>query len=30
MIEAAMAKTLASETAVRVTNDALQVFGASG
>jgi 3-sulfinopropanoyl-CoA desulfinase len=30
MIEAAMAKTLASETAVRVTNDALQIFGASG
>jgi alkylation response protein AidB-like acyl-CoA dehydrogenase len=30
MIEAAMAKTLASETAARVTNDALQVFGASG
>jgi 3-sulfinopropanoyl-CoA desulfinase len=30
MIEAAMAKTMASETAVRVTNDALQVFGASG
>ena len=30
MIEAAMAKTVASETAVRVTNDALQVFGASG
>jgi alkylation response protein AidB-like acyl-CoA dehydrogenase len=30
MVEAAMAKTLASETAVRVTNDALQVFGASG
>jgi alkylation response protein AidB-like acyl-CoA dehydrogenase len=30
MIEAAMAKTLASETAMRVTNDALQVFGASG
>ena len=30
MIEAAMAKTLASETAIRVTNDALQVFGASG
>jgi alkylation response protein AidB-like acyl-CoA dehydrogenase len=30
MIEAAMAKTLAAETAVRVTNDALQVFGASG
>jgi alkylation response protein AidB-like acyl-CoA dehydrogenase len=30
MIEAAMAKTLASETAVRVTNDALQVFGAGG
>ena len=30
MIEAAMAKTVASETAVRVTNEALQVFGASG
>ena len=30
MVEAAMAKTLAAETAVRVTNDALQVFGASG
>jgi 3-sulfinopropanoyl-CoA desulfinase len=30
MIEAAMAKTLASETAMRVTNDALQIFGASG
>jgi len=30
MVEAAMAKTLASETAVRVTNDALQIFGASG
>jgi alkylation response protein AidB-like acyl-CoA dehydrogenase len=30
MIESAMAKTLASETAARVTNDALQVFGASG
>jgi alkylation response protein AidB-like acyl-CoA dehydrogenase len=30
MIEAAMAKILAAETAVRVTNDALQVFGASG
>ncbi|HZS32839.1 MAG TPA: acyl-CoA dehydrogenase family protein [Methylomirabilota bacterium] len=30
MVEAAMAKTLASETAVRVTNEALQVFGASG
>jgi alkylation response protein AidB-like acyl-CoA dehydrogenase len=30
MIEAAMAKTLASETAARVTNDALQIFGASG
>ena len=30
MIEAAMAKTLASETAIRVTNDALQIFGASG
>jgi 3-sulfinopropanoyl-CoA desulfinase len=30
MVEAAMAKILASETAVRVTNDALQVFGASG
>jgi alkylation response protein AidB-like acyl-CoA dehydrogenase len=30
MIEAAMAKTLASETAMRVTNEALQVFGASG
>jgi alkylation response protein AidB-like acyl-CoA dehydrogenase len=30
MIEAAMAKTLAGEAAVRVTNDALQVFGASG
>jgi alkylation response protein AidB-like acyl-CoA dehydrogenase len=30
MVEAAMAKTLASETAVRVTNDALQVFGAQG
>ncbi len=30
LIEAAMAKTLASETAARVTNDALQVFGASG
>jgi alkylation response protein AidB-like acyl-CoA dehydrogenase len=29
-VEAAMAKTVASETAVRVTNDALQVFGASG
>lgn len=25
-----MAKTLASETAVRVTNDALQLFGAEG
>jgi hypothetical protein len=30
MIEAAMAKTLASETAMRVTNEALQIFGASG
>ncbi len=30
MVEAAMAKTVASEMAVRVTNDALQVFGASG
>ncbi len=30
MVEAAMAKTLASETAVRVTNEALQVFGAAG
>jgi alkylation response protein AidB-like acyl-CoA dehydrogenase len=30
MVEAAMAKTLASETAVRVTNDALQLFGAEG
>jgi hypothetical protein len=30
MVEAAMAKTLASETALRVTNEALQVFGASG
>jgi hypothetical protein len=30
MTEAAMAKILASETAMRVTNDALQVFGASG
>ncbi len=30
MTEAAMAKTLAAETAVRVTNDALQVFGATG
>jgi alkylation response protein AidB-like acyl-CoA dehydrogenase len=30
MIEAAMAKTVAAEMAVRVTNDALQVFGASG
>ena len=30
MVEAAMAKTVASETAVRVTNDALQIFGASG
>jgi alkylation response protein AidB-like acyl-CoA dehydrogenase len=30
MVEAAMAKTLASEAAVRVTNDALQIFGASG
>jgi alkylation response protein AidB-like acyl-CoA dehydrogenase len=30
MVEAAMAKTLAAETAVRVTNEALQVFGASG
>jgi len=29
-VEAAMAKTLAGETAIRVTNDALQVFGASG
>jgi alkylation response protein AidB-like acyl-CoA dehydrogenase len=30
MIEAAMAKIHASEMAMRVTNDALQVFGASG
>ncbi|HWC04477.1 MAG TPA: acyl-CoA dehydrogenase family protein [Methylomirabilota bacterium] len=30
VVEAAMAKTIASETAIRVTNDALQVFGASG
>ena len=30
MVEAAMAKIVASETAMRVTNDALQVFGASG
>jgi alkylation response protein AidB-like acyl-CoA dehydrogenase len=30
MTEAALAKTAASEMAVRVTNDALQVFGASG
>jgi alkylation response protein AidB-like acyl-CoA dehydrogenase len=30
MTEAAMAKTVASEMAVRVTNDALQVLGASG
>jgi 3-sulfinopropanoyl-CoA desulfinase len=30
MTEAAMAKILASETAMRVTNDALQIFGASG
>jgi alkylation response protein AidB-like acyl-CoA dehydrogenase len=30
MIEAAMAKILASEAAMRVTNDALQIFGASG
>jgi alkylation response protein AidB-like acyl-CoA dehydrogenase len=30
MVEAAMAKIQASETAVRVTNDALQIFGASG
>jgi hypothetical protein len=30
MVEVAMAKTLASEAAARVTNDALQIFGASG
>jgi alkylation response protein AidB-like acyl-CoA dehydrogenase len=30
MTEAAIAKTVAAETAVQVTNDALQVFGASG
>jgi alkylation response protein AidB-like acyl-CoA dehydrogenase len=30
MVEAAMAKIHASETALRVTNDALQIFGASG
>jgi hypothetical protein len=29
-LEAAQAKVLASETAIRVTNDALQVFGAAG
>jgi alkylation response protein AidB-like acyl-CoA dehydrogenase len=28
--EAAVAKTVAAETAIRVTNDALQVFGANG
>jgi alkylation response protein AidB-like acyl-CoA dehydrogenase len=30
VVEAAMAKTVAAETAIRVTNDALQVFGATG
>jgi 3-sulfinopropanoyl-CoA desulfinase len=30
MVEAAQAKILAADTAIKVTNDALQVFGASG
>src|SRR5262249_23763970 len=30
MVEAAMAKTVAAETAMRVTNDALQILGATG
>jgi len=30
MVETAMAKTVAAETAIRVTSDALQVFGATG
>jgi alkylation response protein AidB-like acyl-CoA dehydrogenase len=30
MVEAAMAKTVASEMAVRVTNQALQILGANG
>jgi 3-sulfinopropanoyl-CoA desulfinase len=30
MVETAMAKTVAAETAIRVTNDALQILGATG